>query len=92
MSNRNPAHEIVICLGSSCFARGNAENLDVAKKFIQAEELNASVRLTARLCEDQCKEGPNVAINGEVHHAVSPAKMLRLLETTLKSGAMHERA
>jgi len=96
MSNSYPANEIVICLGSSCFARGNAENLDVAQKFIRAEGLNVQVRLTARLCQDQCKEGPNVSIDGELHHAVTPSAMLGLLEVlkskAVESGALHERA
>jgi NADH:ubiquinone oxidoreductase subunit E len=88
----DPTVEIVICLGSSCFARGNAENLDVTKKFIRAENSNAKVRLTARLCQDQCKEGPNVLINGTAHHQVTPAKMLQLLQQNLRPEKVHERA
>jgi NADH:ubiquinone oxidoreductase subunit E len=84
MSKSGPATEIVICLGSSCFARGNAEVLDVAKKYIQAKDLNHAVRLTARLCQDQCKEGPNVVINGEIHHAVTPAQMIGLLDAAVE--------
>lgn len=79
----NPSGEIVICLGSSCFARGNAENLEVTKSFIRAENSSAKVRLTARLCQDQCKVGPNVVINGHAHHQVTPARMLQLLEEAL---------
>jgi NADH:ubiquinone oxidoreductase subunit E len=89
MSDSTP--EIVICLGSSCFARGNAENLEVAKRFIGTDSSRANLRLTARLCQDQCKEGPNVLINGTVHHVVTPAKMLQLLETTLGPDTKNER-
>lgn len=92
MSTSHSSAEIVICLGSSCFARGNAENLEVTKKYIRAENSKAKVRLTARLCQDQCKEGPNVLINGTIHHVVTAAKMLQLLETALAPERTNERA
>jgi NADH:ubiquinone oxidoreductase subunit E len=72
--------EIVVCLGSSCFARGNSENLAIINKHIQSRGLNASVRLTGRLCQDQCKQGPNVMIGGELYHGITAAKLRELLE------------
>ena len=72
--------EIEVCLGSSCFARGNSENLAIINKHIQTSGLNASVRLTGRLCQDQCKQGPNVMIGGELHHGVTAARLRELLE------------
>ncbi len=72
--------EIVVCLGSSCFARGNSENLATINQHVQSHGLNASVRLTGRLCQDQCKEGPNLTIGGELHHGVTAAKLCELLQ------------
>ena len=72
--------EIVVCLGSSCFARGNSENLAIINRHIQSRGLNASVRLTGRLCQDQCKQGPNLMIGGELYHGVTAAKLRELLE------------
>jgi NADH:ubiquinone oxidoreductase subunit E len=72
--------EIVVCLGSSCFARGNSENLATINDYIQSHALNASVRLTGRLCQDQCKDGPNLTIGGEFHHGVTPARLRELLD------------
>ena len=71
--------EIVVCLGSSCFARGNSENLAIINKHIQSRGLNASVRLTGRLCQDQCKLGPNLTIGGELYHGVTAARLRELL-------------
>ena len=72
--------EIVVCLGSSCFARGNSENLVIINQFMQSLGLKASVRLTGKLCQDQCKQGPNLIIGGEFHHNVTAARLRELLE------------
>jgi NADH:ubiquinone oxidoreductase subunit E len=42
--------------------------------------LKASVRLTGRLCQDQCKQGPNLTIGGESHHGITAEKLRELLE------------
>jgi len=78
-SNSNPV-EIVVCLGSSCFARGNSENLAILKKYVQSRGSNISVRLTGNLCQDQCKLGPNLMIGGTFHHSVTAAKLRELLQ------------
>jgi NADH:ubiquinone oxidoreductase subunit E len=72
--------EIVVCLGSSCFARGNSENLAIINQYVQSHALNASVHLTGKLCQDQCKQGPNVTIDGELHHSVTTAVLRDLLQ------------
>jgi NADH:ubiquinone oxidoreductase subunit E len=72
--------EIVVCLGSSCFARGNSENLAIINQHVHSHDLNATVRLTGRLCQDQCKQGPNLMIGGELHHGVTAARLRELLQ------------
>jgi NADH:ubiquinone oxidoreductase subunit E len=74
------AVEIVVCLGSSCFARGNANNLELINKYVQSHGLGATVRITGRLCQDECMQGPNLSIGGEIHHGVTTAKLYELLE------------
>jgi NADH:ubiquinone oxidoreductase subunit E len=71
--------EIVICLGSSCFARGNAENLAIIHEYVEKHGLKASIRLSGRLCQDQCKKGPNLAMGRQIHHGISPASLRGLL-------------
>ncbi len=80
MSAPGESVEIVICLGSSCFARGNSENLEILNKYVQSHGFNARLRLTGHLCQDKCKSGPNVKIAGEVHHNVTTEKLRRLLQ------------
>jgi NADH:ubiquinone oxidoreductase subunit E len=72
--------EIVVCLGSSCFARGNSENLAIIDSHVQSAGLNASVRVTGRLCRDECMQGPNLSTGGEIHHGVTRAKLRELLQ------------
>ena len=65
MNPDDGAIEIVVCLGSSCFARGNSENLAIINQHVKTHGLNASIRLTGKLCQDECKQGPNLTIGGE---------------------------
>ena len=75
--------EIGICLGSSCFARGNAENLRVIQEYVAARGLAVRVTTVGHLCEDQCSRGPNLTVNGTMHHAVDAAATRALLDRAL---------
>ena len=44
-------------------------------EHIQRHGLNATVRLTGRLCQDECKLGPNLAIGDELYHGVTAARL-----------------
>lgn len=70
---------IVICMGSSCFARGNRKNLEVAEKFVAEHGLNVKVELAGSRCEDVCREGPNVRINGVMYSRVDTGTLIDLL-------------
>jgi NADH:ubiquinone oxidoreductase subunit E len=72
--------EIVICLGSSCFARGNAQNLTTIQEFLEGRDLKATVRCSGKLCQDDCKLGPNLTLAGEAYHEVTPAKLREILQ------------
>ncbi|MGA2352271.1 MAG: (2Fe-2S) ferredoxin domain-containing protein [Terracidiphilus sp.] len=74
------AVEIEVCLGSSCFARGNSENLAIINAYLMNNGLQASVRLTGRLCQDQCKQGPNLMIGGVLHQGVTVAGLREILQ------------
>jgi len=78
MPSDSESFEIVICLGSSCFARGNAENLEALNQLVR-EGVIARVSFVGRLCQDKCKQGPNVSIAGQVHHGVKPDRLRELL-------------
>lgn len=78
--------EVVVCLGSSCFARGNSANLAVIEAYLQNHELEDAVRVTGCLCQDECKRGPNLTVQGEHIHEVSAARLREILPL-LSAGA-----
>lgn len=74
-----PAASITICMGSSCFSRGNSRNLEVLQDFLKTQPVPPAVALSGHLCEGHCNAGPNVAINGRLYHQVDPIVMVGLL-------------
>ncbi len=79
-------HDIRICLGSSCFSRGNGQNLRVLREYLDARGLSTRVSTIGHLCEDQCSQGPNLIVNGTMHHAVDAAQMRVLLDRLFGEG------
>jgi NADH:ubiquinone oxidoreductase subunit E len=76
-------HELVICMGSSCFARGNSRAVETAREFLRTRHLEDCVHLTGTLCQDRCRQGPNLTFDGECHCEVEPSKLTGLLEDLL---------
>ncbi|HEX9045542.1 MAG TPA: (2Fe-2S) ferredoxin domain-containing protein [Verrucomicrobiae bacterium] len=73
------AVEITICMGSSCFSRGNNRNIEALREFLQAHPLPSAVTVAGHLCEGYCQDGPNVTIGGKMYHAVNPVVITGLL-------------
>lgn len=71
--------DVVVCLGSSCFARGNAQNLAVVEAYLLSHGMQKPVRMTGCLCQDECKRGPNLIVRGEHLHEMTPARLREIL-------------
>lgn len=80
MPSEEDSREIVVCLGSSCFARGNAQNLSAIEAFLRNHGLAESIRVTGRLCQDECKLGPNLTVCGCEQHEVNAARLRAVLQ------------
>ena len=78
---------IRICLGSSCFARGNEKNLQVIEKYLEEHHLQDEVdlELGCSLCQGRCAEGPNVIVNNQRYGNVDPGMMLELLKSCFEN-------
>lgn len=75
-------HHITICMGSSCFSRGNSVNAELVQRLIQNGKVRAELRdaeVTGTLCEGLCKDGPIVIIDGVIHRQVTPMVLQDLL-------------
>lgn len=77
--NPNSLAAITICMGSSCFSRGNNRNIEVIQSCLQSENLPPGVELIGHLCQGHCKSGPNVTINGTMYHEADPIVIIGLL-------------
>ena len=73
-------HEIKVCMGSACFAKGNQENLEYIKEFIETNGLDAEIKIVGSLCENKCSVGPRIYIDDVEHTQVSRAELIGLLE------------
>lgn len=74
--------DITICLGSSCFARGNAQNLKFVQEYLQQRGLKDNVNFKGQLCNKLCSEGPVIIINGETYKEVNKIKLEDILDKT----------
>ncbi len=78
-----PETIIIVCMGSSCFSRGNNINVEIIERFLQEHNLFANVEIRGCLCDGHCKEGPNIRIDKELLQGVEPGMMLDLLKHKL---------
>lgn len=77
---------ITICMGSSCFSRGNSANAEVIQRFIADNALEDRVAVRGCLCEGECKNGPNIRINDRLYTDVSPETLPELLAHEIGAG------
>lgn len=72
--------EITICLGSSCFSRGNNKNLEIIQEYIKTKGFEAEVNFKGQLCTEQCLNGPVLIIDGNTYTEVSKTKLTEILD------------
>lgn len=75
---------ITVCMGSSCFSRGNSTNVEVIQKYIESHQLEGRVELKGCLCEGECKKGPNIKINDVLFSNMTPEGINDLLDYELE--------
>jgi iron-hydrogenase subunit alpha len=71
-------------MGSSCFARGNFENLSFLENYIRENNLNADIELIGALCCGKCATGPNMYINDVLYNEVNQEKLEKILSDLTK--------
>ncbi len=73
----------MICLGSSCFSRGNREVVQVIREFLKKNHLDDKVILRGARCMDKCSEGPWVIVNGKTFSQINVQDIVKILEKEL---------
>ncbi|MDD3057123.1 MAG: (2Fe-2S) ferredoxin domain-containing protein [Sphaerochaeta sp.] len=80
---------VELCMGSSCFARGNAQTLAALETFLKEEGLGERVELVGHLCLGSCSKGPNLRIGETTYSGLDAACVIDLVRSALKDqGAM----
>lgn len=74
------AKEIKVCMGSACFAKGNQENLEYIKEYIEQNNLDSSISIIGALCENKCEKGPRIIINDVEFTNVSAESLEEILK------------
>ena len=75
---------ISICMGSSCFARGNNRSLEIIRKYIEENGSPAQVvSIKGSLCQGLCSKGPNMLIDGKLFSGVLPENVGDILRLHL---------
>jgi NADH:ubiquinone oxidoreductase subunit E len=72
--------EMEICLGSSCFSRGNKDVVMFIKEYLKKNNLDDKVVFRGARCMGHCINGPNLNINGVTMKNVTISKIEGLLE------------
>ncbi len=71
---------IVVCLGSACYARGNEDHLNYIEDYIRLNNLDAKVEISGSRCEGKCADGPNIIINGTVYNNMTAVKLKEIMD------------
>lgn len=71
---------IEICMGSSCFSRGNGKTLQAIQAYLKENQLESDVVLKGNHCFSDCSKGPIVKIGDTIHEQVNSSNILEILE------------
>lgn len=80
---RNGLMKIELCMGSSCFSRGNAQLLEQVEAYIEAHP-ELVLDLSGHLCLGDCSQGPNIRIDGTVHRGMKPDELIEKIRSRSK--------
>ena len=72
--------EMQICLGSSCFSRGNKDVVLFIREYLKKNHLDDKVIFKGARCMSRCSNGPNLNINGSIFEDVTISKIESILE------------
>ncbi len=72
---------IKVCLGTSCYVRGNDGTLSFLEDYIKKNKKDATIELSACRCSELCQGGPNIFINDKKYARPTKDELIQILET-----------
>jgi len=73
-------NEMHICLGSSCFSRGNKELITFIREYLKKNYLEDKVVFKGDRCMGRCSKGPNIRIGDRVIEGISLSNIEEVLD------------
>lgn len=77
--------EVVICLGSSCFARGNKQLVKIVNDYLRDRNLLNEVRFHGERCFGQCAIGPSLKLDGIIKEKLDEESIINVLDAFFES-------
>ena len=77
--------KIELCMGSSCFARGNSGVLQAIETFAQETGSGDRIELEGHLCLGKCNSGPHITIDGETYSCLDEECIIDLIRKKLEA-------
>ncbi|MGE5318317.1 MAG: (2Fe-2S) ferredoxin domain-containing protein [Chloroflexota bacterium] len=71
--------DIQICLGSSCFSRGNKKIVKIVQDYILEHDLSGKVNFHGGHCFSKCENGPTMLANGKFYHHLTEDSVANVL-------------
>jgi len=78
------ALKVTICLGSSCFARGNKKTVMEIQEFIKSNKLGDKILFKGHHCFSDCNKGPVIEIDGELYEGIDGKKAKEIIKGKLQ--------
>jgi NADH:ubiquinone oxidoreductase subunit E len=78
--SRKNKKELIICLGSACFSRGNKNAVQIIKDYIKEHQLEDRVYFHGCHCMDKCQDGPILKFEDKVYTQVNSDRLLYVLD------------
>ncbi len=85
-SSNKSRHEIIMCMGSACFTRGNNRSVEIVKEYLQKNNIEAEITFKGCLCTNRCKAAPVIVIDQRPFERVAPQSVIEVIEHILKDG------
>lgn len=73
-------YEIQVCLGSSCFSRGNKELVRYITGYLKKNHLDDRVVFRGARCMGHCSEGPVILINDRLVKSIEQPEIESILD------------
>ena len=71
--------KLILCLGSSCYSRGNQKVLEIVKQYLSDNNLKEKTDFRGQLCTGNCSHGPILKINNVDYHEVTIHNVVKIL-------------